>query len=53
MTKKLFIAIAKIIAQVEDTKTQHMLFEAFADLFAQNNSRFARSTFKTACRLSE
>lgn len=45
MTKKDYIAVAKIIAQVRSDKEQNYLMDAFAAYFKSDNSAFDKPKF--------
>lgn len=51
MTKKLFIAVARIISEQADPAIRRSLAESFAAIFAAENGRFDRDRFFTACGL--
>lgn len=53
MTRKDFIAIAKIIKDSEPrkTKAKRLMVAELCDLYKQTNPRFDRERFKTACGL--
>jgi len=53
LTRRYYVAIAKIIAGIEDAPLRERLARTFAALFASDNGRFDRGRFYTACDVRE
>ena len=49
MTKKNYIAAAKLLAVYPNSKEKNLRIELFCELFAADNARFKADTFRAAC----
>lgn len=53
MSKKHYIAIAKILAALEDRKVARHIAEELAAMFNADNANFSFATFYEACDVAE
>lgn len=49
MTRKDYVAAAKVISQVKDKQDKTLLVSTFSELFQNDNPLFDYSRFKKAC----